>query len=224
MSQKTMRLRWLAEAAVVVASVLFAFAIEAWWSGRGEQAEVDALVSVLRADIAQNLMDMEAAHDRAETGLESLDALLDVIQRSRPAPSPDSMVILLASTFRTNQLKPQLASFDAAVGTRAWDDIPVEVKIELTLFKNVNWSSQEVMQQEAMTRYLEIATQFGGLPALLGQAGESSPFRPDYEGLLLHPGFESWVWMFVGIEQNFQQDREEWLDRLREVDQRLASH
>ena len=43
------------EAVVIVGSILLAFVIEAWWSGQQEQEDLEALVALLRDDIATKI-------------------------------------------------------------------------------------------------------------------------------------------------------------------------
>ena len=80
-NQKIAWKRLALEVVVIVGSILLAFWIQAWWEGVQEQEERDALVRLIRADIAKNIAQFEIEqHDvRPQVGHLFSDAT-DVVE------------------------------------------------------------------------------------------------------------------------------------------------
>jgi len=71
---------WLrigAESAAVVASILLAFAIDAWWVDGQERAEEQRLLVALRAEVQNNLLELDAQLVYRNAVAESASTLLD---------------------------------------------------------------------------------------------------------------------------------------------------
>ena len=91
------RFRWLAEAALIVVSILLAFGIEAIWDERGQRADELRLLQDLRAELVENRRVLENNRGNHESYARAAAASLAVEYRSGPADS--AQVYLLGRLF-----------------------------------------------------------------------------------------------------------------------------
>lgn len=113
------RSRWaflLAESVLIVASILLAFSIDAWWDGRQERTLKRELLRALRADFAATSLALddavaEATEDAARTG-----TYLAVVAGGREV-SQDSLRWLFMGIADITFFEPILASYRTGVAT-----------------------------------------------------------------------------------------------------------
>lgn len=223
MEASSRRLRLFVEAVVIVGSVLFAFGLEAFWSDRQQQQEFESLIELLREDVQSNVAELERRHGISVVHLGALDEVFRIIYREVEAPGADSLTTLVGAIYRNNPLITDLAAYESAVGSPAWALVPSDIQIELTRFRNVSFELFGPLQAQAMVRLTEIATRYGGMTALSGQAPPSSPFRADYNGLLGDPDLEAWLTQHWVVEATQQGQRSVWIERLKALDGALAA-
>jgi len=82
---------------VIVASILLAFGIEAWWSERQEAARRDELMEDLQAELATNTASLEGALGRQRLRAERLEILLNELSEAAVGLSADSVRALQES-------------------------------------------------------------------------------------------------------------------------------
>ena len=94
------RLPWgrvLAEGVVIVASILLAFGIDAWWDDRGTRAEEALALRDLSSDFQQNLRSLESNIRHHRRTVDAGARLLEIVHRAEPVPvraQLDSLLIL----------------------------------------------------------------------------------------------------------------------------------
>lgn len=97
------------EIVVVVASILIAFALDAWWDSAVERDQERALLAGLRAEFEQNRAPLDeriSNHERLAAGQHALAAVLDAADGDS-VTVPDSLLITLLVT----------PTFDPTLGT-----------------------------------------------------------------------------------------------------------
>lgn len=97
------------EIVVVVASILIAFALDAWWDSAVERDQERALLAGLQAEFEQNRAPLDeriSNHERLAAGAHALAALLDAADGDS-VTVPDSLLITLVVT----------PTFDPTLGT-----------------------------------------------------------------------------------------------------------
>ena len=101
------------EIVVVVASILIAFALDAWWDSAVERDQERALLAGLLTEFEQNRPRLDVRidnHERLAAGQHALAALLDAAGADS-ATVPDSLLITL---FVTPTFDPTLGTLDEA--------------------------------------------------------------------------------------------------------------
>ncbi len=93
------RFKWLAEAALIVVSILLAFGIEALWDERGQRADELRLLQDLQAELVENRAVLEGDRGTHELYAREAAALLAVQNPSGPADS--AQVYFLSRLFNT---------------------------------------------------------------------------------------------------------------------------
>jgi len=220
MPERTNWKRHALEVVVIVGSILLAFGIEAWWSGQQEQEELDALVELLRADIAANIADFERLN-RFENDLDAIAKLSDIVHSVSGQPAPDSLAMLFRSLARTAHFAP-VAVFPRVNGP-GWALVPQEVKFALAEFSNPPGVELETsLVEQVFLKLNEVFSRYGGVEAVFGRLPEGSRFAPDYDGLLADAEFATWLMWFLTLRENSHSMRDDWIERLAALDSVLA--
>jgi hypothetical protein len=130
--------QYLKEAVVIVGSILLAFAIDAWWEGRGEAERREALLEGLAADFALAEEQLDLAR-RAHGEVREVAARWLVLARSG-SPAGDHVAVadtLVSEMAWTLVTRPPMGTLDALLQSG-----------DLSLIKNpgllgalTNWSS-----------------------------------------------------------------------------------
>jgi len=99
-------LGFVAEGLVVIASILLAFAIDAWWDRRGEREREYEVLAALEHEMIQNKQDIETtleSHDRTH---QAAVAFLGSTPAELGALSADSVAALASWLFRVRVFTP----------------------------------------------------------------------------------------------------------------------
>ena len=220
MPERTNWKRLALEMVVIISSILMAFGIEAWWSGQQEQEELDALVELLRADIAANIADFERLN-RLENDLFAIAKLSDIVHSVSGQPAPDSLAMLLRSLSKTAHFAP-VAVFPGVNGP-GWALVPQEVKLALAEFSNPPGVELETsLVEQVFLKLNEVFSRYGGVEAVFGRLPEGSRFAPDYDRLLADAEFATWLRWFLTLRTNAHYMRDDWIERLAALDSVLA--
>ena len=67
--------RTLAEGTAIVVSILLAFAVQAWWEGRRELDELEAMLALLDDEVTRNVEVLETAIDAHRQLMSTIDAI-----------------------------------------------------------------------------------------------------------------------------------------------------
>lgn len=121
MNQARSRLTFLiAEAALIVVSILLAFSIDAAWSQRQEARQRVDLLESLRADFAATSLALAEAIEEGRAVAAQTGAYLDAA-RANTDVSRDSLVFLFSGVDGVAFFEPTLPSYRTAVSTGSID-------------------------------------------------------------------------------------------------------
>jgi hypothetical protein len=136
--------RHVGEAAVIVVSILLAFAIEAWWDQQQmREEEREALVGLVE-EFSTNLDQVDRVIARHESSLEWVERLVALPEDSIRALSQTSISEMMLATGNPWTFEPVLGTTDALVAAGRLGVIrDVELREALTSFKNVVSDSEE---------------------------------------------------------------------------------
>ena len=119
------------EAAAIVASILLAFAIDAWWDGVQERAEEREILSALRAEFEAN---QKVLAQTAERHRRALNAMQDIVSASKSdiAVHAASLGPLFRRALSTPHYNPATGALAATIGSGRLRLVRnVELKIRL---------------------------------------------------------------------------------------------
>jgi hypothetical protein len=109
--------RLLRDALVVVASILVAFALDAWWSQRAEERTETMHLRALRSDFEQNVARLEELI-QSEVRIADASRRLLRVATSPTARSPeDSVRNLLGQVFNSARFAPVMGAYEAVVSS-----------------------------------------------------------------------------------------------------------
>jgi hypothetical protein len=115
--------RWgflIVEAVLIVASILLAFAIDAWWDGRQLEAQRLDLLAALEADFSQTAADLDVAILKGDSLVARSGGYLDAVRRD-PSVDRDSLAVLFSAVGDVVFFSPTLHSYRTAVATGSID-------------------------------------------------------------------------------------------------------
>jgi hypothetical protein len=114
------RIDWthlLIEGLVVVASILVAFMLDAWWSQRAAEQKEAAHLLALRSDFQQNVSRLQRLVALEDGIMDASQRLLRVASAVNvPAPE-DSLNNLLGRVFNSGRFEPVLGAYEAVVSS-----------------------------------------------------------------------------------------------------------
>ena len=106
----------VAEAVLIVASILLAFAIDAWWEGQQEDEQRLELLRALRADLVATSVDLDAAIAQGDSMVDRSGGFLRAV-RSDALIEADSLRFLFEGVGDAPFFEPTLPSYRTAVAT-----------------------------------------------------------------------------------------------------------
>ena len=105
--------RIAAESAAIIASILLAFAIDAWWDNQGEHRRSLAQLATIRTEFVE-VEDRLVDIDEELVGLrESVADLLAHVGPETPLESPDTLASLMDLSFRAAKIELPMSSLPA---------------------------------------------------------------------------------------------------------------
>ena len=108
--------RFAVEGLVIVASILMAFGIEAWWNERGEKAHRAELLTALIADFSVTRERLAESRAIGEDYVARGREVLRLTPESPDLPR-DSLRFLLRGFFLKIDFEPALSTYEAALGS-----------------------------------------------------------------------------------------------------------
>ncbi len=117
----TKRISWerlFLEGVVIVVSILLAFALQAWWEGRQESEQRQAILSGLASDFAAASEDLMRSAARHERVLAAAERILKLISERDTGPELQSTVdSLLSDLVGGGTWDPPMGTLDALVSS-----------------------------------------------------------------------------------------------------------
>ena len=112
-------LRVFVEGVVIVASILLAFGLQAWWESAQEGAVVERQLTVLQVEMASNSSVLENASSFQDRALAATRVLVELIAPQPVPVSADSLSSLLGWSFSigTAEAELELGALDALLSS-----------------------------------------------------------------------------------------------------------
>ena len=92
--------KWAVESAIIVGSILLAFAIQAWWDGAQEEARLDVALANLEVALSQSRDLLSAEAERLDARQEVLTGFLSRDPEELGSLPSDSVREILGEIFR----------------------------------------------------------------------------------------------------------------------------
>jgi hypothetical protein len=206
-------LLWIAgEIFIVVAGVLIAFGLNAWWTERSARSEEQTHLLALIRDFEQNVGVYEELIARANR---TSNASLELLQLARKRPDTDAAVVggMIGPVFSSYRKKPALDAYDALVSSGGLTLIRDE-KLRAALAGFADRSSEPYQERFSDQLYLAFTTRYvGRLQIAAGVAGDVA--QPEsFVDLLSDPAFQEHLAYRHVLERNVVSHYE---DRLSEA-------
>ena len=188
-------MRLSAEAAVIVTSILLAFAIEAWWDGRAQRQLVADQRGQLYAQMQANSELLEVAAMRSANSLGALRAIVSLVGPEPGAASSDSLGALIDRGFggavghlHTNSVEALLGSGEFLLATDPG------LHAELMSFQSVaqQFARDDALFLASRTRFAEFLGTVTPFAFVSGRRGahEGTDFEVPMNELLTDPRLE----------------------------------
>ncbi|MGY8800131.1 MAG: hypothetical protein ACKVG4_15295 [Longimicrobiales bacterium] len=124
--------RVFVEGAVIVASILFAFGIEAWWAGKQAKSEQLELLQALEAEFEAAGEELGRAGTVHVNRQRAADQLIQIMEEGPPFPEPDSVWVLVEAAHRRTTTDPPGGVLASALGSGRLADVG-QVKLRSAL-------------------------------------------------------------------------------------------
>jgi|GEM_PF-851650 len=169
--QKVPWLRILSEGVVIIVSILFAFAIDAWWAGKGEAEHRKALLRGLTNDFMTAEVDLNrvlSTHLRVKASAEKVLALArsDTPISSEQAPLIDALV---SELFDVATFNPPLGTLEAFLASGDFSMLSNDALVtELTAWSSLvdNLQEDELLGVEQVKKELSPYLRNNMIPTL----------------------------------------------------------
>jgi hypothetical protein len=187
------------EGAVIVVSILLAFAIDAWWDEREQGNDADDQVSRVLAELNANAKVASGQVKRLDKAIISAKAFLDLLGPEPPATGIDTIASLLERIYSVPTISFERgASNDFLSSGRltggGWTEIRIELANTLTDASTAERASVELRGMREVIRE-RLDDHISGLDLVrahkLMADYEPSRFESDTAGLLSDMRFES---------------------------------
>ncbi len=109
------------EATVVVASILIAFSIDAWWDDLQEQRRADELLFAIRSDVEATQTYIEGVIAFRKKVIGDAQALLEAMAGGTDRATLDSRLLTLGSVFVMSSWQPVNHTYEQALGSGSFD-------------------------------------------------------------------------------------------------------
>jgi hypothetical protein len=192
-----------AEGAVIVASILLAFAVQAWWEGRQEQRQETEYLTALREELNEGLARLPQTETAFRETLYAHEALVGQFRETARAPT-DSLTYWLSRLSWPPNFTPPTAVLNDLVSSGGIQLIKAD-PIRLGVAEYTGWLTRfEDSADQAWATWSERLQPYleGRVPrvARLRQGGYPrpvpfgpSPFVASYEDMFGDAAFESMV-------------------------------
>lgn len=181
----------VAEGFAIVASILLAFAIDAWWEARGEHAAAQAAMRRLISEYEQNLEKLADVRQRHEDVLGAIAGIMPLFAPDQSAlNASDDVGLRLVGTLSNPVFTPRLGatrSLQASGELALIEDADLQAMLsewESAVRDVIDW--QEIERMHGEERIVPLTYDFIAWPdvdAALGNEEQPSAFASDYDAL-----------------------------------------
>jgi hypothetical protein len=109
-------LRVIVEGVVIVGSILLALAADAWWDGRNDREQGEALVASLASDYQENITRLDDVIGRQEQIVAAIRELVMIIDGDVQRPAADSVVRLINEASNRQRFERVRGGYEAILG------------------------------------------------------------------------------------------------------------
>lgn len=205
LSQAVREQNWFAvalEVLIVIVGVVVGFQISAWGQERDLADREAAQMSALREDFVANREQLTSVIASLKRITSSHREMLRVIHGESPRPAPDSLVVLVNTTFEFRRFEPVLGAYDAMVNAgdvRLLSD--PDLRSHLAQFADKAEAGFEDEEQATAIRVglLTYLAENGDILAVVRPSWRATVGFPtstmpmDFDSLLSDPEFSSYV-------------------------------
>jgi hypothetical protein len=139
--------RIFAEGAAIVAGILLAFAIDAWWDDQVEIKEEQRLLAALANEFESNINVLRAARTEYEERYLEAALILEYLESKGVEPDPSRLTELVRNLFRARTIHLESGAHDALLASGNLNLIRNdELRIRLAAWPSYvgEWSEEEV--------------------------------------------------------------------------------
>ncbi len=182
-------LLWVAgEIFIVVAGVLIAFGLNAWWAEHNARVEEQTHLRALIRDFELNVALYEEHTQRSQG---TADASRELLQLARKQPDADPAVVrsLLNRVFSSYRRKPALDAYEALVSSAGLTLIRDE-KLRTALAGFADRAIEPYQERFSDQLYLDFTTRYLGRLQLAGQVAQDGTQPESFAELLSDPAFQ----------------------------------
>ena len=153
--------RILLEMLAVVASILIAFSLDAWWSQRAQARTEQAHLRALRSDFEQNVSRLKELIEREERIADASRRLLLVsVSPETPAPE-DSVRNLIGQVLNSTRFDPVMGAYEAVVSSGGLAQIRQD-SLRLALADFASWLNGRYNERYSDELYFDFVRSFTG--------------------------------------------------------------
>jgi hypothetical protein len=215
-------LLWIAgEIFIVVAGVLIAFALNAWWAERSARIEEQTHLRALIRDFEENVGVFGELITRARR---TSDASLELLQLARKQPDTDPAVVgsMIGPVFSSYRKKPALDAYEALASSGGLTLIRDE-KLRAALAGFADRSSEPYQERFSDEVYLAFTNRYiGQMQIAAGVAGDAAQPK-SFADLLSDAAFQEHLAYRYVLERNVVSHYEDRLSEARDVLEQLRS-
>ena len=176
------------EAAAVVASILLAFAIDAWWSSRSEQARTEELLRALEVEWASDLQRIDQTVDQSDKRKKALVRAVKFYYSEESSLTPEvAMDIYRTLLTGGGTYKPSLAAHTALL-TYGLDRIN-DVRLRTAIAKWPSVLAESSPEDEGLREFIfsEVRPSLARVAHNLGQSWSDAEGDFNFRSMDLEP-------------------------------------
>jgi hypothetical protein len=153
--------RLLLEMLVVVASILIAFALDAWWNQRAETRSEAAHLHALRSDFEQNVSRLKELVAQEERIADASRRLLLVAVSPQTISPADSVRNLIGQVFNSGRFDPVMGAYEAVVSSGGLAQVRDD-SLRLALADFASWLKGRYHERYSDELYFDFVRSFTG--------------------------------------------------------------
>lgn len=210
--------RILVEGAVIVFSILLAFAIDAAWDGAQDRRRAERLIGALRADVEHTRIHIGELRERRQILIDGARGVLQSLARGDALEVRDSVLATVGTVFTLSGWTPNTSTYEQALGSgdlallqdtairRQLGAYHASLRRVADISESINRQYYGELEPFLVenTIYSEMASAFWR-EFLVADA----PFRMDYDALAANPA----LWNLITLKLELEVAMADALDR-----------